>query len=81
MVNPPKKDPGAWFLILCGSALLWFAYPQFVVYLQTGYAFRRHSVNFPHNLFGGDAAAIDGIYLLAGVFLLAAGLRKLLFGK
>ncbi len=81
MVNPSNNDPGAWFLILFGTALVWFAYPKFVVFLQTGYAFHRHSVNFPHNLFGGDAAAIDGLCILAGLFLLSAGLRRLVFGR
>ena len=82
MINPPqKKDPGACLLVLCGSTILWFAYPKFLIYLQTGYAFRRHTVKFPHTLFGAEAAAIDGICLLAGVFLFAAGLRRLLYGK
>jgi hypothetical protein len=81
MTIPKKKDPGAWLLVLFGAALIWVSYPRFLGYLQTGEAFHRHTRSIPYDLFGGDAAAIDGLYLIGGLFLVAAGFRRLLFGK
>jgi hypothetical protein len=75
------KDPAGWLLVLLGTALLWVSFPDFWVYLQTGEAFHRYSRLIRFDLYGGDAAAIDGLYVLGGLFLLATGFRKLLFGK
>ena len=68
-------------LVLCGTGLIWIAYPRFLGYLQTGEAFHRHTRSIPYDLFGGDAAAFNGLYLIGGLFLVATGLRRLVFGK
>jgi hypothetical protein len=78
---PKKENPGAWLAVLTGVLIIWLAYPRFLSYLQTGEAFHPHTRSIPFDLYGGDAAAIDGIYLLAGLFLVATGLRKLFFGR
>ena len=74
-------DAVALLLALCGAGLLWYAYPKFATYIQTGYAFHRHSKSIPFDSTGAEAAFFYGIYVLAGVFILASGLRRLLFTR
>jgi hypothetical protein len=81
MRNSIKDNGGAWLLVIVGGIFVYSSYAPFLVYLQTGEAFRRHDRNIRFDLYGGDAALFDGICILIGVFLIAAGLRKLLFTK
>ena len=81
MTSLKAKDPAGWLLVLLGGGLIWFSAPDILVYLQTGEAFQRHSRLMPYDLYGGDAVAIDCLYALGGLFLLANGFRRLLFGK
>jgi hypothetical protein len=81
MRNPNRDNGGPWLMVLVGGVLVYFSYAPFLTYLQTGEAFRRHDRNIRFDLYGGDAALFDGICILIGVFLIAAGLRKLLFTK
>lgn len=71
----------SWLLVLLGVILLLDSAPKFLAYMKTGEAYYRHSRLIPYDLVGGDAALINGFYLLAGAALAAIGLRKLLFGK
>ena len=81
MRNLQKHNGGGWLLVLLGGALVYFSYAPFLAYLQTGGAFRGHSRNLPFDLYGGDAVLFNGTCILIGLFLIAAGLRKLIFTK
>ena len=77
MPQSERDNFGSWCMFLLGSLMASSGSIKVYDYLTGGRIVHRPSRLLPLDLVGSDAALFYGLYFLVGVFLLAAGTRRL----